>query len=62
MLLVGLPYSDPSLMNTSGGGTPYGASHLSGPEAERPLDDDESRLCRTLGKRVAQAAVRLSAD
>ncbi len=59
MYLVGLPYSDPGLMATTSGGTPYGASHLAGPSADRPVDDVEARLCRLLGSRVAEAAVRL---
>ena len=30
MVLVGLPYSEPGLMSTASGGTPYGASHWAG--------------------------------
>ena len=60
MFLVGLPYSEPALMRTRGGGTPYGASHLAGWENEREIDDDERKLCRTLGRRVAKAALKLS--
>ena len=59
MLLVGIPYSEKSLTTTRGGGTPYGASHHSGWEGDRDLDEDEIRLCRALGKRVAALAVRL---
>ncbi|MDR9432922.1 MAG: NAD(P)H:quinone oxidoreductase [Spiribacter sp.] len=59
MFIVGLPYSESGLMNTQTGGTPYGASHLAGAEAEREVDEIESELCRALGARVAQAAVRL---
>jgi len=61
MLLVGLPYSEPSLIRTRGGGSPYGASHMAGWEGERELDEDEIRLCRSLGRRVARAALKLSA-
>ncbi len=53
MLMVGLPYSEPELLTTSAGGTPYGASHLAGPESKQPLSDIEAKLCRALGKRVA---------
>ena len=60
MLLVGLPYSESALTHTRGGGTPYGASHWSGPDADRELDPHEIRLCRALGKRVATAALKLS--
>lgn len=59
MLLVGLPYTEPELTSTRAGGTPYGASHLAGPDADRPLDEAEKRLCRVLGRRVAETAVRL---
>ncbi|HTH43841.1 MAG TPA: NAD(P)H:quinone oxidoreductase, partial [Oxalicibacterium sp.] len=30
MLILGLPYTQPELMTTASGGTPYGASHWSG--------------------------------
>jgi NAD(P)H dehydrogenase (quinone) len=60
MFLVGLPYSESALMRTRGGGTPYGASHLAGWENEREIDDDERKLCRALGRRVAKAALKLS--
>jgi NAD(P)H dehydrogenase (quinone) len=59
MLLVGLPFTEPSLVHTQGGGTPYGASHYSGWKGSREPDSDELALCRALGKRVAGIAVRL---
>ena len=59
MILVGLPYTEPELTTTRTGGTPYGASHLAGQDADRALDDTERRLCRVLGKRVAAIASRL---
>jgi len=59
MLLVGLPYSEPALTRTRSGGTPYGASHLAGPDSDRALDEDERKLCRLLGHRVADVARRL---
>ncbi len=60
MLLVGLPYTEPALSRTSGGGSPYGASHVAG-EATRPtLADDERTLAQLLGRRVASLAVKLS--
>ncbi|MCZ6830057.1 MAG: NAD(P)H:quinone oxidoreductase [Gammaproteobacteria bacterium] len=58
MVLVGLPYSEPGLMTTASGGTPYGASHLAGANNERAVDETELSLCRALGKRVAQWAAR----
>lgn len=60
MLLCGLPYSEPQLMATHSGGTPYGASHHSGQDGKRRLDEDESALCLALGKRVARIALSLN--
>ena len=59
MLLLGLPYSEPELLTTTAGGTPYGASHLAGPESNLPLTEEEARLCSALGRRLATAALRL---
>ncbi|MCC5857032.1 MAG: NAD(P)H:quinone oxidoreductase [Ectothiorhodospiraceae bacterium] len=59
MLIMGIPYSEPGLMRTRSGGTPYGASHFAGSDGEQPLTEDESALCRALGKRLAQTAARL---
>ena len=53
MLITGIPYSEKALTTTRGGGTPYGASHYSGWEGQRELDEEEARLCRALGRRVA---------
>jgi len=59
MLIVGLPFSEPRLTSTDGGGTPYGASHLAGARSDRPLSEDEKQLARALGQRVARIALRL---
>lgn len=59
MLLVGIPYSEPQLMQTRGGGTPYGASHVAGPEDDPAISTDERALARALGRRVAQTALAL---
>ena len=59
MLLVGLPYSEPGLLQTDSGGTPYGPSHLAGSDASRELDATETELCRALGRRLAQTALCL---
>lgn len=62
MLILGLPYSAPELMNTRTGGTPYGASHLAGADSKQPLSEDEKTLCRVLGRRLADAARRLQRE
>jgi NAD(P)H dehydrogenase (quinone) len=61
MVIVGLPYAEPLLVGTDGGGGPYGASHVAGARNEKPVTDDERHLARALGRRVAQVALRLSA-
>jgi NAD(P)H dehydrogenase (quinone) len=50
MLLVGY--------QTRSGGTPYGATHVSG-LASGALSSDEAHLAQALGRRVAQIALRL---
>ncbi len=56
MIITGIPYSQQELMTSQSGGTPYGASHVAGPNSDRPVDEDELALCRALGKRVATVA------
>ena len=60
MLIVGLPYSAPELLTTTTGGTPYGASHLAGANADLPVSGDEKKLCMLLGRRLAETALKLS--
>ncbi|MBH3437924.1 MULTISPECIES: NAD(P)H:quinone oxidoreductase [Pseudomonas] len=59
MLVTGLPYSESALLETKGGGTPYGASHFAGTDGKRALDEHEITLCRALGKRLAATALQL---
>ncbi len=59
MLVLGLPYSETDLLRTATGGTPYGPSHLAGPESNRPLSEEEKRLCHAQGRRLAAAALAL---
>jgi NAD(P)H dehydrogenase (quinone) len=61
MLIVGIPYTEPELNSTRSGGTPYGATHVSGTANDRPVSDEESRLAYALGKRLADVAKRLAA-
>ncbi len=53
MLLCGIPYSESGLLHTTGGGTPYGASHYAGPKNNLPLTDEEKKLCIAQGRRLA---------
>ena len=59
MIFCGIPYTEPALRTTTGGGTPYGASHLAPTGASNAISDDEAVLCKALGKRVAAIASKL---
>ncbi|MYM25997.1 NAD(P)H:quinone oxidoreductase [Duganella sp. FT135W] len=59
LMVLGLPYTNPELMTTSSGGTPYGASHWSGLDGKKVITEDEKRLAIALGKRLAETAVKL---
>ena len=60
MVIVGLPYTEPDLNSTRSGGTPYGATHVSGTANDRPVSEEESRLAFALGKRLATIARQLT--
>jgi NAD(P)H dehydrogenase (quinone) len=60
MVLVGLPYSEPDLNTTRTGGTPYGATHVSGMPVDTALTAEERRLAIALGHRLAATALKLS--
>jgi len=60
MLLLGIPYTEPDLMTTRSGGTPYGASHTAHHGAAPGLTDEERRLAHTLGARLALTALRVA--
>ena len=62
MLIVGLPYTEASLMTTGSGGSPYGATHWSGIKGDQVLSDDTRTLAIALGKRLAHTAARLHQD
>jgi NAD(P)H dehydrogenase (quinone) len=61
MLIVGIPYTEPDLNATRSGGTPYGATHVSGTANDRAVGEEESRLAFALGKRLAIVAKKLTA-
>jgi NAD(P)H dehydrogenase (quinone) len=60
MLIMGLPYTQPELMTTSSGGSPYGATHWAGIDGDKAVTEDEKRLAVALGRRLAEAAAKLS--
>jgi NAD(P)H dehydrogenase (quinone) len=59
MMILGIPYSEPSLGTTQSGGTPYGASHIGGAMNDKPITADEKKLCIAIGKRLAEVALKL---
>ena len=59
-IIVGLPYTDADLLQTTSGGTPYGASHVSGANSDQPVTETEKRLCISLGKRLATITLGLT--
>ena len=59
MALCTIPYSEEALLKTKTGGTPYGPSHLAGERGDRPLSEDEKKLCRQFGRRLAAMARKL---
>jgi NAD(P)H dehydrogenase (quinone) len=61
MVIVGIPYTEADLNSTRSGGTPYGATHVSGIANDRAVSDEESRLAFALGKRLAFVAKKLNA-
>jgi len=61
LMVMGLPYTNPELMTTSSGGTPYGASHWSGLDGKKTITEDEKRLALALGRRLAETAMKLRA-
>jgi len=61
MLIVGIPYTDAELSTTTTGGSPYGASHVTWNRKGDSLSQDEIRLARKLGARVARIARQLAA-
>lgn len=59
MIILGLPNAHAELSHTQSGGTPYGASHVSGARHDRNMTQDEKILCEALGSRLATVAAKL---
>ncbi|MDA1074692.1 MAG: NAD(P)H:quinone oxidoreductase [Proteobacteria bacterium] len=62
MLLVGIPYSQTALNRTTTGGTPYGATHVSGADQSPHLSTEERELALASGRRLATIAALLYRD
>lgn len=60
MLIVGLPYSLPGMIHTEGrGGTPYGATTITGARGELSPKQEDLDLAQALGKRVAELTLKI---
>ncbi|BBG23467.1 NAD(P)H:quinone oxidoreductase [Sulfuracidifex tepidarius] len=57
MVIVPLGYAIPEISSTTTGGSPYGSSHLG---SKKGLDENEVKIARFQGKRIAQVAKKLS--
>lgn len=57
MVLVGIPSTETALSETTSGGTPYGPSRHTG--GRNPVSDEERRICRAFGTRLAKVALAL---
>jgi NAD(P)H dehydrogenase (quinone) len=60
MVIVGVPYSEQALVETTTGGTPYGASHLARDNDMLSPSDAEIKIAQHLGRRVAEIALKLA--
>lgn len=61
MVIVGVPYSESGLSHMSDitGGSPYGATTLTGTDGSRQPSENELKIARYQGKHVAEIATKL---
>ena len=60
MVYAGVPYSEQALSATTGGGTPYGASHHASKAQGSILTEHEKTIALALGKRIAKLSATLA--
>jgi len=62
MVIVGVPYSEArqSTMDEVSGGSPYGASTITGPDGSRVPSENELAIARFQGRHVAAIAAKLA--
>lgn len=58
-IIVGVPYNETALFSTAGGGTPYGPSRFVANDKPKHFLEEEKQICRSLGKRLAEIALKL---
>lgn len=62
MILAGVPHSVPQLVRTRKGGSPYGASVVTGFDGTQAINEDELAIGRALGARVARLAAQVTPE
>jgi NAD(P)H dehydrogenase (quinone) len=62
MIIVGVPYAIPQMTNMAeiSGGTPYGASTITGSDGARMPSEDELTIARFQGEHVAKITAKLA--
>ena len=60
MMVLGIPYTEPVLMTTRTGGSPYGATHWAGVNGHEPISEETRILTIALGRRLAQTTQQLA--
>lgn len=60
MMILGIPYTESALSMTREGGTPYGASHVTGSDGDTAASEHEKLLAAALGRRLAETAKKLA--
>lgn len=62
MVIAGVPHSVPELVRTRSGGSPYGASAVTGFDGTLGVDADELAIARALGARLARLGAQVEAE
>ncbi len=62
MVVCGVPHSESALIRTRKGGSPYGASAVTGFDGTLGVDENELQIAATLGARVARLAAQIEAE
>jgi NAD(P)H dehydrogenase (quinone) len=62
MVIVGVPYTEQRLVNMQEitGGTPYGATTVTGADGSRQPSENELAIARYQGRHVAEIASKLA--
>lgn len=62
MVIVGVPYAEPGLLNMENisGGTPYGATTITGSDGSRQPSENELKIALHQGKHVTELASKLA--